>query len=113
MRPALTGHERIDQRSLALHRAIANKLQADPRLLGIARDNIARWWAAAGGSRPYRPMIEIAALLVEDSEHTRTLRRNTDAEILSRIEHASLSDLNLWAVRAYSASTLEAVFSVQ
>ena len=52
MRPTLTGHERIDQRSIALHAAIARKLEADPRLLAIARDNIDRWWDTDGGSRP-------------------------------------------------------------
>ena len=86
MRPTLAGHERIDQRSIALHAAIARKLEADPRLLVIARDNINRWWDTAGGSRPYfaewreileRPPREIVALLAEDTEHMRALRQCT------------------------------------
>ena len=41
------GHARIDARSLAMHRAIATKLIADPALLNIARDNLKRWAASA------------------------------------------------------------------
>ena len=37
------GHRRIDQRSLALHRAIADKLRADSTLVGVALDNLNRW----------------------------------------------------------------------
>jgi hypothetical protein len=43
MSVALRGHQRIDQRSLALHRAIAEKLRANPALIEIARDNLDRW----------------------------------------------------------------------
>ncbi len=36
-------HQWIDQRSLALHRAVAAKLEAQPQLLEVARDNLRRW----------------------------------------------------------------------
>lgn len=36
-------HVRIDRRSLALHRLVATKLEADPRVLESARATIARW----------------------------------------------------------------------
>jgi hypothetical protein len=36
-------HEWIDRRSLALHEAVAAKLEAEPQLLGVARANLARW----------------------------------------------------------------------
>jgi hypothetical protein len=49
---ALQGHQRIDQRSLALHRAIAEKLRADPSLIQIAHDNLDRWSAKGGRSQP-------------------------------------------------------------
>jgi len=49
----LRGHQRIDQRSLALHRAIAEKLRAHPALLDIARDNLDRWTVAGTRSQPY------------------------------------------------------------
>lgn len=53
MSAALRGHERNDQRSLALHRAIAEKLRANPALIEIARENLDRWSAAGGHSQPY------------------------------------------------------------
>ena len=86
MRLVLTGHERIDRRSIAMHAAIANKLRADPDLLAIAHANIGRWWNSAGGSRPYlaawreileRPLPEIADLIVLDTERMRALRQNS------------------------------------
>ena len=48
----LRGHQRIERRSLELHRAIADKLQAHPELLAIARDNLARWSQTGGRSQP-------------------------------------------------------------
>jgi hypothetical protein len=36
-------HQCIDQRSLALHHAVAAKLEAQPQLLEVARDNLRRW----------------------------------------------------------------------
>jgi len=42
MKAAYAGHERIDQRSIALHRAIGEKLAANPELLEVARDTLAR-----------------------------------------------------------------------
>ena len=36
-------HARIDARSLAMHRAIAEKLRAKPELIDIARENLERW----------------------------------------------------------------------
>lgn len=36
-------HQHLDQRSLALHRAVAAVLRRDPGLVQKARDNLARW----------------------------------------------------------------------
>jgi hypothetical protein len=36
-------HEWIDRRSLALHEAVASKLEAQPQLLNVARANLQRW----------------------------------------------------------------------
>jgi hypothetical protein len=78
-------HERIDRRSIAMHRAIAEKLRANPALLEIARENIARWAPAAGRSRHYldawldvleMPLEEMLALIVEDTEEMRAMRQN-------------------------------------
>jgi len=82
----LRGHQRIDQRSLALHRAIAEKLRADPERIAIALDNIERWSRAGGRSQPYwdawreilsRPLPEILDLLGEESERMTALRQAT------------------------------------
>jgi hypothetical protein len=48
-----SSHRRIDERSRALHRAIAQKLRENPELLQIARDNLVRWRVTAGRSLPY------------------------------------------------------------
>jgi hypothetical protein len=83
---ALRGHQRIDQRSLALHRAIAEKLRVHPALIEIARDNLDRWSLAAARSQPYwddwreiltRPLPEILDLLVEESERMTAPRQAT------------------------------------
>ncbi|MBI5575391.1 MAG: ribbon-helix-helix protein, CopG family [Deltaproteobacteria bacterium] len=39
----LSGHARIDRRSLAMHRAIAEKLLLNPGILEKAKENIRRW----------------------------------------------------------------------
>ncbi|HEY2013683.1 MAG TPA: hypothetical protein VGH38_09300 [Bryobacteraceae bacterium] len=86
MSAPLRGHQRIDQRSLALHRAIAEKLRRHPELLDIARDNLHRWSQARGRSQPYwdawaeilkLPLPEILDLLVEESERMTAMRQAT------------------------------------
>jgi hypothetical protein len=49
----MRSHQWIDERSLALHEAVAAKLEAQPQLLEVARANLKRW-DAAGSSRPPR-----------------------------------------------------------
>ncbi len=47
-------HHLHDQRSLAMHRLIAEKLARDPSLLDVALTTIARWRATTSpNSRPY------------------------------------------------------------
>ena len=86
MSAPLRGHQRIDQRSLALHRAIADKLRADPALIAIAVENLERWSLAGGHSQAYwdawreilnRPLPEILDLLGEESERMTALRQAT------------------------------------
>jgi hypothetical protein len=83
---SLRGHERIDRRSLALHRAIAEKLRAHPELLAIARDNLDRWSSTSDRPQPYwdawreilkRSLLEILALLIEESERMTAMRQTT------------------------------------
>jgi hypothetical protein len=86
VRVPLRGHQRIERRSLELHRAIAAKLRTHPERIEIARDNLARWSAKAGRSQPYwlawreildRPLADILNLLEEDSESMAALRQAT------------------------------------
>ncbi len=79
-------HDRIERRSLALHRAVAAKLRQRPDLLGIARDNIERWSRQRGRSQPYldawreilsRPLPEVLELIEQDSPRMIELRQST------------------------------------
>jgi hypothetical protein len=83
---SLCGHERIDRRSLALHRAVAEKLRSNPDLLAIANDNLDRWSLIPGRSQPYwdawreilrRPLDEILDLMLEESERMTAMRQAT------------------------------------
>lgn len=96
------GHERIDSRSLAMHRAIAVKLRASPDLLAIAHDNLRRWPDSAGRSQPYlddwaevlaRPIEELLVLIQEDSESMRAMRQASPfARVLSPKERWEIYD---------------------
>ena len=55
----MRSHEWIDARSLALHEAVAAKLEAQPALLEVARTNLKRWLAV----RPAAPLREWQRLL--------------------------------------------------
>ena len=55
----MRSHEWIDERSLALHEAVAARLEADPQLLEVARANLKRWLAAT----PAAPLREWQRLL--------------------------------------------------
>lgn len=80
-------HEKIDQRSLALARAVADKLKRHPRLYAIGRENIRRWIQASGGCPlpahlewqailEHRTPEDVLRLLTEDSEEGRRLRQS-------------------------------------
>jgi hypothetical protein len=96
------GHQRIDQRSLALHRAIAEKLRVNPSLVDVARKNLDRWSQQNGRSQPYwdawrqllnHPIEDVLAAIVEVSERMTALRQATPfAGVLSPAER--------WAVYA-------------
>lgn len=79
-------HERLEQRSLAFHRAVAEKLQLRPELLPVAMANLDRWGQQAGRSQPYfdewrrileRPFDEVLAMIVEDTPRMGELRQST------------------------------------
>jgi hypothetical protein len=70
-----------------MHAVIAQKIQRDPRLLEIARNNIKRWETRSQGQVPSwlkewktildRPWPQIAALLTEQSDNAVRLRQST------------------------------------
>ncbi|MGO4879941.1 MAG: hypothetical protein ACLP59_03860 [Bryobacteraceae bacterium] len=96
------GHQRIDQRSLAMHRAIAAKLRNDPALMAIAFDNLDRWSQKGGRSQPYldawREILklalpEILTLLEEDSERMTAMRQSSPfAGVLEPAERWAIYD---------------------
>ena len=97
-----SGYLRIDQRGLALHHAVAERLRAHPELIEIARENLSRWYADAGRSQPYLgewrrildlPLEGILSLMEQDSERMAALRQSSPfAGILAPAER--------WAVYA-------------
>ena len=85
-----------------MHRAIADKLRADPSLLAIAHENLDRWSKEKGRSQPYfdawreilnGPFEELLALMVEDSERMTAMRQsNPFPGILSPRERWAIYD---------------------
>jgi hypothetical protein len=82
----MTGHERIDRRSLAFHHAVAEKLRRDPSLLHIAIENIERWAQIPGLSQHYLnawrellalPFDELLTFIEADSEQMTAMRQAT------------------------------------
>ena len=83
----LLGHRIAEARSLAMHCSIARKIEADRRLLDVARRNLARWIARHGEGAPQalaewreilgRPWPEIAALITASDESAARLRQSS------------------------------------
>lgn len=82
----VSDHARLDARSLALHRLIAQKVLANPALLDVARGNLRR--SQKRESSPSQTLAEweqilsgtveqIAAFLAEQSERATRLRQST------------------------------------
>ncbi len=106
MSGAVSDHLRLDARSIALHRAIAERLKADPALIDIARQNIRRWRLTADA--PYldewesileRTPAEVIDFICSESGRATRLRQSTPfAGILPNRER--------WAIyEAFSART--------
>ena len=93
-------HARLDERSLALHRRVAEKLAADPGLLEFARSNVRRWQAAYEVPSPalaeWEKILEsslndIMALLVDRSENAIRLRQSSPfAGVLTETERMAI-----------------------
>jgi len=81
----LSGHARVEARSLAMHGAIAEKLRKNPRLLKAARENIRRWRRQGVDVTAFaeweaileRGVEETARVLTDPSEGATRLRQST------------------------------------
>ena len=78
-------HKRIEERSLALHREIASRLNNNPDLLAIAKGNLDRWIkknAELSVLREWQeilkgPLSRLLDMLVSGDEKSRRLRQSS------------------------------------
>jgi hypothetical protein len=77
-------HALAEERSLALHRAVVERLRADPSLLERARRRVEGWLREGSVARPYaeawrevlaRPVDDVALFLEDRGERARQLRQ--------------------------------------
>ena len=78
-------HQQIDERSILLHRAVAQKIRQNHDRLATARANLHRR-AAQGGARTYweewealldGPLVDLLAFMVSPSEEACRLRQRS------------------------------------
>jgi hypothetical protein len=80
-----TGHQRIEERSIALHKRISELVEKDPQWLDVARQNLRKGVAAHGDLPVFRewarildcPIGEIREILISPSEKARWLRQSS------------------------------------
>jgi hypothetical protein len=85
--PVYSSHRLHDARSLAMHTAIASKIDRDPTLLEKAHDNLRRWRDRQGDSvAPWlvewqkllrRPWREVAGIITGLTEESARLRQSS------------------------------------
>lgn len=100
MEPIYSDHSRLDERSLAMHRLIARKVQADPALLDRARANLRRWQETEGSPKLAlaeweqilrSPVDQVAQFLTERSERATRLRQSSPfAGVLTEAERRAI-----------------------
>ena len=80
----MASHAEAEQRSIALHRAVAERLRADPSLLDRARARVESWSADGTVHVHYvnawrdvlsRPFDDVLAFIVSDGERACELRQ--------------------------------------
>lgn len=77
----MNAHRLAEDRSLALHRVIAQRLEGDPSILERARERVATWIAEGRAPHYARawqfllsgPAAEVIRTLVADTEEARAL----------------------------------------
>ena len=79
-------HELAEERSLAYHRAVADRLREAPELVDRARSRVDAWIAEGGRSRHHAarwrelldlPVDELVSFMVDAGEEARELRQST------------------------------------
>jgi hypothetical protein len=100
MEPISSDHSRVDERSLAMHRLVAEKVRANPALLDRARENLRRWQKTDGSPSLTlaewenilnNPASQVAEFLEERSEKAARLRQSSPfAGILTDAERRSI-----------------------
>lgn len=110
MEPTYNDHIRLDERSIALHSLVAQKVLADPTLLNVAKENLRRWQTANGS--PSLALVEweqilsgrvdqVAQFLIERSEKAVRLRQSSPfAGILSEAERGAIYES--YSTRTYN-----------
>jgi hypothetical protein len=82
----MDAHRLAEERSVAYHRVVAEKLRRDPRVLERARQRVADWLRSPVGppryARSWREVLErdvesVAAFLVERSDRADELRQSS------------------------------------
>ena len=109
MEPIYSDHGRLDERSLALHRLVAEKVLANPALIDKARGNVRRWQESHGS--PSLALAEweqiltgtpdqVARFLAERSEKATRLRQSSPfTGILTEPERLAIYESH--STRAY------------
>jgi len=79
-------HALAEERSLALHKLVAERLRADPGLLDRARDRVRSWLRDGSVARPLaeeweevlsHPVEAVAAVLSDAGQRARALRQTS------------------------------------
>lgn len=79
-------HRLAEERSLAYHRVVADRIRNDPRLLDSVRARLHEWIGRGDRSSSYAaewlrivdlPVPELLEFLVDPGEHARELRQST------------------------------------
>ena len=79
-------HQLAEERSLALHREVARRLQDRPELLDAARERVRSWLESGGVSRYWAEawnealggtLDEVIARITDPSQHARDLRQTS------------------------------------
>lgn len=80
-----TGHQRIEERSIALHMKVSELLERDPQWLDVARQNLRKGVEVHGNLPVFHewarildyPIGQIRAILISPSEKARWLRQSS------------------------------------